>query len=205
MSAIEDLGNAIDKYNIVFAGDPGWVHGKCNSLGVQDVPVKGEYNYIAPSRKHLKTFTEASFVSHGCMDWRVVKFTHQVLKINGDSRIMTSSAGGAEQNEYEERQDAIVGYLSAVRNASIKVPEMLLLVHAGGSDEVGECGGFMHMAGKDFVNGHRNAGDVQDQIVSRAKLTRDLVWAKSRNRGGAIDVACVVVDPWDQATLIDKY
>lgn len=204
MSAVEELRSAIEQYHAVFGGDLGWVHGYTAELQIGEAPRSGVYSYIEPTEDSLASGSLRLLV-HGCIDKRVVRFTYEAMKIDGVGRVMTTSAGGAEQYEVSSRFDALVGYLSAVRNASERAPEMLLLVHAGGSEEVGECGGFKRLAGPSVVQGFRDAGNIEDMIVWRAKQTRDAVWARSRSSGGTIDVGCVMISSQDEALYIDRF
>lgn len=203
----ELLKSAITTYRTVFHNDLELAHNPAvrGIYGIYDRPKIGDYAYIRPEEKNVNHITgEVRFVVHGCIDPRVVLSTQDDSRVNVNryDRIMTTAAGGPEQSNREARFNALAMFLAQLRNASEINPDILLLVHAWGKTP---CAGFCDHVGDEKVSEYRRSGEEEDQLVERARVLRNVVWADSSNSRGSIEVGCVVLNDNDSMSHINYY
>lgn len=201
--AIENLAKVTSRFIDTHSGDLGYVGGHGNLINITDTPEYNNYNLMLPGYDQGDLLTGAGLLVYACMDKRQSADVYRYLAINGNGRLMTTSAGGAEQRngvqgklnlllpERSRRFDNDVAFWANVLLASVKNPELALLVH------LKKCGGAAAQETEQVVNTWIENGVERVKMIERAESMRNAIW-KATKKKGKITIGCVTIDQNNQ-------
>lgn len=210
MTAIETLTRVTQNFIVTHQNDRSFVGGHGYTLNITDAPIYNDYNLMLPGDRDVDAFTTASMLVYACMDKRQSADVYHNLSMNGQSRILTTSAGGAEQRNgkpgklnwwlemSQKRFDNDVSFWANVLLASVNNPELALLVH------IKKCGGAAAQEGSEVVDSWIANGTEKNNMIARAVSMRDAIWRATRKKGN-ISVGCVTIDAQDKFAGISFY